>query len=700
MIENETLIRLSENRSLGNNDKFAEILASEMNNYYIGKNVYIPENEIIKIIGKSKLDDTIILMPYQLLLLKEIENNKNVVISAPTSFGKSFLVLEFLKRNSIKFNKVVYVVHTKSLKDEIYSKLKKSFSENYYITDDAEELKNFDRYIITLISDGQNTLEYDIDLDLLIVDEAYNLSKVHSKGRYFCIMQTYRKLMINAKKIILLGPFINSVMGEDADNFKLIKTDYSPVTQKIIEGKDLNGINPRNKFLDEIKKGNKTIGYFGSKIKIYDYIEYIIKTYDEEKYNDAFIDWMEDFFPSFWLLPKLMRRGIGLYHSSFPKYINLYNLNKFNNENFNGLISTSALLEGVNTSSKSLVIFDSTAGKEGDEINKLTSFQFFNLCGRVGRLGKEIVGYVYNFGDNYKDRYLERNLPLYIGNDNIIDEFDRLDDDNSCDNEIKFKLVELLNIINIDYDKWYVGNVFYSAGSRNMVNILEKYIEYRVVLKSDISNGNLNKKDSNILNKNKIIKHFYDNYVKYLADFRYIPKSKFSIQKVIPVFLRKDFNGIDFIMKNICNDSEINKDLRQLTIPEQNRYILELMNVGYNYLPHNFYNICYLFNQFVINDLFWTEEERNILEDNIFNRVLLYVNGDTGKYAKLKKILSNMGVIPPTISKIKNYIENKNIDVEEITKSKLVELLINNADNLKFENYEIINLNNIGLNIK
>ena len=185
----------------------------------------------------------------------------------------------------------------------------------------------------------------------------------------------------------------------------------------------------------------------------------------------------------------------------------------------------------MNTSSKNLVIFDSTAGKDGDEINKLTSFQFFNLCGRVGRLGKEIVGYVYNFGDNYKDRYSERNLPLYIGNDNIIDDFDRLDDDNSCDNEIKSKLIDLLNMININYDEWYLENVYYSAGSKNMVNMLEKYIEYRSILKKDVNDGNLNKKDSVELNKNKVIKHFYDNYVKIFNFLNIIQNLSFQFKK-------------------------------------------------------------------------------------------------------------------------------------------------------------------------
>ena len=697
MIENKTLIELSEDNNLRNNLEFAQILASEMNNYYIGDSVYIPENEIIKIIGKSKLDETITLMPYQLLMLKEIEKNNNVVVSAPTSFGKTFLILEYIKRNIEKHDKIVYVVHTKSLKDEIYLKIKQKFFNDYYVTDDLDEILNYDKYILIIISDGQNTTEYDIKLDLLIVDEAYNLSKQHSKERYFCIMKTYNKLLNNSNKVILIGPFIEKIMGDNLEKFMLIKTDYSPVTQKIIEGEELNDFVPETKFIEEIEQNNKTIAYFGSKNKIYDYVEYLVNNYDNEYYTDAFITWMEEFFPDFWLLPKLMKRGIGLYHSAFPKYINLYNINKFNKENFNGLITTSAILEGVNTSSKSLVIFDSTAGKDGDEVNKLTAFQFFNLCGRVGRLGKEIVGCVYNFGDNYKNKYEEKSLPLYIGNEKMDDDFDKLDEDEKCDNEIKKQLIQLLKKINIDYDEWYVVNSFYSSGSKNMLSLLQEYFKYREILKQDIDSGNLNKANTTKLNKNKVIINFYDNYVINIPSYKYRPRSKFYIQTVIPIFLRSQYNGIDFIMKQICNSSEIKNSLENLTVPEKNRYILELMNVGYNYLPHNFYNICYLFNEFIINDKFWNEDYKKILSEYIFDRILLYVNGDTGSNSKLKKILSNLGLIPPTISKILNFIQKNNINMEEISKSKMISFIKANIKELKFEDYELINLNNIGL---
>lgn len=698
--DNNTLIKLDHNRSLSSDYHFAQILASEMNNFYIAKSVCIPENEIIKIIGKSKLYKDKILMPYQLMLLKEIEENNNVVVSAPTSFGKSFLVLEYMRRNIMNFNKIIYVVHTKSLKDEIYLKLKSKFTDYYYVTDDIDEVTEYEKYIVIIISDGQNTLEYDISVDLLIVDEAYNLSKIHSNERHFCIMRTYHKLLAKAKKTILLGPFIESVKGEDSELFKLIKTNYSPVVQKIIEGKDLNNSKPEEKFIEEIKEGNKTIAYFGSKTKIYKYIDYLVSNYNEEEYSDSFITWMEEFFPDFWLLPKLMKRGIGLYHSAFPKYINLYNMNKFNKENFNGLITTSAILEGVNTSSKSLIIFDSSAGKIGDEINKLTAFQFFNLCGRVGRLGEEIVGYVYNYGDSYKERYQEKSLPLYIGNEDINDGFDELDDDNLCDNDIKSRLISLLGSININYNDWYEINAYYSSGSKNMIDLIELYIEYRCLLKDDINLGKLSTADGKKLNKNKVIVHFYNNYVSKINSYKYTPRSKFYIQSVIPVLLRSQYNGIDFVMKKLCEDTEIRKNIKDLDISDKNMYILELMSVGYNYLPHKFYNICFLFNEFIMNDLYWKIEEKEVLTEMIYDRILLYVNGSESQNVKAKKMLSDMGVIPPTIEKILNFIDNQNINIDNITKSKLINIIIKEKENIKFKDYEIINLQNIGINLQ
>ena len=123
------------------------------------------------------------------------------------------------------------------------------------------------------------------------------------------------------------------------------------------------------------------------------------------------------------------------------------------------------------------------------------------------------------------------------------------------------------------------------------------------------------------------------------------------------------------------------------------------MNVGYNYLPHAFYNIVYLFNEFVINDSFWSEKEKKTITKYIFDRVLLYVNGDTGKYSKLKRILSNMGVIPPIIEKLLKKVKTDKINVENVTKDEVINYLIEFKDDLYYEEYELINLANIGIKL-
>ena len=51
----------------------------------------------------------------QLSLINEIENNEKTLISAPTSFGKTTLVLEYLVNNIKKFNNIIFILPTKSL---------------------------------------------------------------------------------------------------------------------------------------------------------------------------------------------------------------------------------------------------------------------------------------------------------------------------------------------------------------------------------------------------------------------------------------------------------------------------------------------------------------------------------------------------------------------------------------------------------
>ena len=636
-------------------------------------------------------------MPMQLYFLKEISRDGNYVISAPTSFGKTFLILEYIKRNLKQFKKIIYIVHTKSLKDELYDKISKYFEEYYTIIDNFEQIENYDEYFCILISDAQNIYETSAEIDLLVVDEAYNLSKKHSKERYFCIINTYKTLLKVSKKKILLGPYIESLEGNNSDEYKLLKTDYSPVMSQILEGNEVKNLNPEMLFIDKVKNKESTIAYFNSKYRIYEYMKKILDSNLDDIYSDAFIDMMENNFPDFWLLPKIMKKGISIYHSSFPKYINKYNMSNFNNSIFNGLITTSAILEGVNTSSKNLVIFDTNIGS-GEE-SQLTPFQFFNLCGRVGRLGKEIIGNVYNFGKLYKEKYEQRTLPLYIGNENLQNVEDRVDEDISDEETREYinNISEMLKNINIDYETWHKQNQYYYSGIKNLNNILSQYFKYRVLLKDEIKTGKIMTAEGTI-NKNKIITHIYDNFISNIPNQRYTQSSQFYAPMAIMVLLRSKYNGINFSVKEVCNEKQIKRQLDELETSKKNQFIVELMNVAYNYIPHKFYNIIYIFNELIMNDSFFEENEKNDIYNSLFSRIILYVNGNDDDFSNLLNTLNEVGILPSLIDKIKKYIIENNMEINQLYRGKIINIIKNEIiPNINLEEYELINLRTLEL---
>lgn len=692
---NNLLSILEKNRTLSTDYNFSEKLASELHTYYINNN-NVMEKRIIDIIGKSKIDSNIVLMPMQLYILNEIDKYNNIVISAPTSFGKSFIVIEYIKRNLRIYSKIFYIVHTKSLKEEIVEKMKKIFSSlEYEILEEIDEIEKTERYICILVSDGQNIYEYTDKIDLFIVDEAYNLDKEHSGNRYFCIINSYRLLLEKAEKTILIGPFISELQGEEANNYELIKSDYSPVISELYEGDRLPYSSPSEAFLQKMRDNENTISYFSSKQKIYNYMYELKELNLPDRYNDDFIKWMENSFPDFWLLPKIMKKGIGLYHSAFPKYINKYNMKKFNTGVFKGLITTSAILEGVNTSSKNLIIFETNIGGNNQ---KLTPFQFFNLCGRVGRLGKEIVGNVYNFGDIYSDRYKEKSLPLFIGIKNISDVDEKVDE-NIDDEETQKQIIRIkimLKNIGIDYDTWYVANKFFFNGNKNLFMILKEYFLYRKKLKNNLKDKKLLNSDRK-LGKNKILNHVYSNYIYKIKEFYYRPSSKFYVNTTLEVLLTSKNKGIDFNMKKICNDYRIKTKLSELSIPQKNQYIVEIMNVAYNYIPNNYYKISYILNEFIKNDNYFSDNFKKEFESNYFNRILVYLNGDISKYSKVNKILNAHGYLPTLIEKIIDYLENQNIDIENMSRKEIINIVLSVIKNIKLEEYERINLIDIGI---
>lgn len=95
----------------------------------LGLNMYIKKQNIrlslYNSFCRSLYDNNVVMHPQQIECLNYLLKGENLLISAPTSFGKTFVALEYISRK--KCNNIVFVVPTLALMNELFSKIQKKF---------------------------------------------------------------------------------------------------------------------------------------------------------------------------------------------------------------------------------------------------------------------------------------------------------------------------------------------------------------------------------------------------------------------------------------------------------------------------------------------------------------------------------------------------------------------------------------------
>ena len=176
------------------------------------------ESVVYNAFASSLLDDNIALHPEQRKVLQLIKNNRGLIFSAPTSFGKTFVVFEYICR--AKPQNVVMVVPTLALVDEYRQKIIKQYREkfkeyNIYLSIDPEKQYYFGQYNIFIVTHDRVIDEEVVSLfssiDFLVIDEVYKLQKNFSDERVLILNIAYYNMVRLSKKYVLLAPFISGV---------------------------------------------------------------------------------------------------------------------------------------------------------------------------------------------------------------------------------------------------------------------------------------------------------------------------------------------------------------------------------------------------------------------------------------------------------------------------------------------------------
>ena len=432
-----------------------------------------------------------IVMTYEQFQLNEFYNNnadESVAVIAPTSYGKSELIINSVKKSENK--NIVIITPSKALLNQTKNRILKEqiswlkkivvFPEMYSENDNGTVAVLTQERLLRLLKD--NPL---LHFDTVIIDEAHDL-----------LLQDDRNLMLATCMIVLqkrnestvfkfLTPFISK-----SSNLKLRHSKYRIKdfgvgehlkTEKfyVYDTRNHTGLKIYDQFMNDLydidyDKNLSAIDFIKNVAKEKNII-YFNRPFDIEKFASEFCSNLEDvvndktiekaisnlseYIDNDYNLINCIKKGVIYHHGSMPDNIRIYIENLYKNDrNIKYVITSSTLLEGVNIPASQIFIMDNKKGR-----GNLKPSDFKNLIGRVCRFGD-----IFN-ESNIDLKKLEPNIYLvindkYINNCNI-EKF--IKNNSKVDKEIKDELTNVLlenttinatNIKKLDQSEEFIEN--------------------------------------------------------------------------------------------------------------------------------------------------------------------------------------------------------------------------------------------------
>ncbi len=405
---------------------------------------------------------------FQKNIWSKIEEYPLLGISAPTSAGKSFIILlkciEMLLR---KPGNVVYIVPTLSLVFQVSVDFRHFFQK--FGLDDYEILTSFYGrpetgkavYVLTqekaIAAFSQQEYPF-TDLRFLIVDEIQNVERVGDEGeqrakilydaliefRYMCVPD---RTVISGPRIEGIGELSTMLFGSPSDE---VETKGSPVVNftysismvgKSYYLKQYTDIR-RTPSLIPISYSEAIDGHGGVQYskKFHMYLSHIIRSLGPLSYNIIFspkpsqarktavaladaigqgqdfshlqslIEYLSNTVHPKYELCHTLSRGIAYHHGKTPPHVRRAIERAIRDKMVRNVVCTTTLMQGVNLPAQTVIIrnpylyVSSRFGKP-----KLTNYEIANLRGRAGRLLKDFIGRTYVLDENSFEDTVEQN---------------------------------------------------------------------------------------------------------------------------------------------------------------------------------------------------------------------------------------------------------------------------------------------------
>ncbi len=374
---------------------------------------------------------------FQFGVWDSLQNRGSTAISAPTSAGKSYVVMEHLCESAIAAEKFValYIAPTRALLTEIQGKLEKRLAA---ITDKLRvttvpvlDPEDRPKQIYVLTQERAQLLLSTVNvsglIDLVIIDEA---QAIGDDSRGMILQDAVEKVHAanSGARFLFLAPGASGfeLVGDSVgiSELDVRETSLSPVVQNrisvsfpvanehlveldLVTATGLERIGSytfeRGFALTEDAKLAAVAEEFGSSGRSLVYatgaknaedltalIALNRKPHDSPSLKEL-AKFIEEHVHKQYSLAGFVRRGVAFHYGNMPSLLREGIEASFRDGHLDYLCCTTTLFQGVNLPARNVFIDTPTRGK-GDLLDEAA---LWNFAGRAGRLGEEIVGNVF-----------------------------------------------------------------------------------------------------------------------------------------------------------------------------------------------------------------------------------------------------------------------------------------------------------------
>ncbi|WP_203296761.1 DEAD/DEAH box helicase [Luteirhabdus pelagi] len=352
------------------------------------------------------MDTTTTLTKEQKELFNFFQENRRIVVSAPTSFGKSRIITEIINHNN--YSNIAIVLPTIALLSETFIRFRKDnlIFQKYNIVNTLQQPLRDHHNLLIFTPEKIDTFMDEnpkFPIDFFVMDEIYKIQDDGERSKIFT--NALYRLTKKKSDFYLIGPYFDKFSEKflEYNNAKFIKFDAEVVQKDFI---DLTEFDKKEKVTVgnvEIKNGGKetnlknilkgsdeqALVYVGDKRGVESKAKWIAKHEEDVKDKSGLIAYLETTFSKDWSLVECLKKGVAFHHAGIPKFIQIEIVDTFNKSNgdINTIVCSPTLIEGVNTAAKQVIIFDNAKG-----IDLLTDFDVKNINGRAGRFLQHFIG--------------------------------------------------------------------------------------------------------------------------------------------------------------------------------------------------------------------------------------------------------------------------------------------------------------------